>query len=263
MAQAKFRNSLRKIPQTRRQGLMAIGQIQPRSTNNSRTIVPPAQSVRIMQRYIGGESIRQIAREERRDRATVTKIVRSDEMHTFIQGMREAFYGLGFDALGAIQHALQERKDARIGYQLLTDIGVVQSREERIAIATQPMCIDRSMLTSFEVAMAEEEDGQINRVAYGCACALEESAENFGISLPTPEEIHHSRKVARVADQITGGRFHEICMTDGPEEKRIRQLAEEAVKHGDGRRALPLRHTQRALPHKKQAALAGQVTSRN
>jgi hypothetical protein len=216
-----------------------------------------------MQRFIGGESIRQIAREEQRDRATVTKIVRSDEMNAFVQRMRERFYGLGFDALGAVQHALQERKDARIGYQLLTDIGVVPSAEERYAISFQPIRIDKSALTPFEVAMAEDEDGQINGVAYGCACALEESAEHFGTSLPTPEEIRHSRKVARVADQITGGRFHEICVTDGLEEKRIRQLAEKAVKHGDARRALPPRHTQRALPHKKQAAIAGQVSSRN
>jgi len=64
-----------------------------------------------MQRYVAGESIRRIARQEQRDRATVTKIVRSDEMNTFVQKLRERYYGLGFDALGAMQHALQVQKD--------------------------------------------------------------------------------------------------------------------------------------------------------
>jgi hypothetical protein len=44
-----------------------------------------------MQRYIADDSIRQIAREEQRDRATVTRIVRSDEMNAFVQKMREEY----------------------------------------------------------------------------------------------------------------------------------------------------------------------------
>jgi len=216
-----------------------------------------------MQRYIGGESIRQIAREERRDRATVTKIVRSDQMNVVVLKMRERYYGLGFDALDAAQHSLQVQKDGRLGRQLLTDIGVVPTAEERYAIVTQPMSIDRSTLTPFELAMAEEEDGQINRVAYGGACAMETSANYFDIPLPTPDEVRHARKVAKVADEITGGRFHEICLTDGPEEKRIRHLAEQKVKREDGRRTLPPHRAQRALPHIKGKAMVGQVSSRN
>ena len=106
MATAKFgKSSLQGSERTRRHQLSAARQDQPRSTEKLRTIVPPPQSTRIMQRYIGGESIRQIAREEHRDRATVTKIVRSDEMQTFVHQMRERYYGLGFDALDAVQHS--------------------------------------------------------------------------------------------------------------------------------------------------------------
>jgi DNA-binding MarR family transcriptional regulator len=85
MTQAKFRTSLKAIQKTRGRQLRAINQNQPRSTKKPRTIVPPPQSTRIMQRYAGGENIRQIAREEQRDRATVTKIVRSEEMQDFVQ----------------------------------------------------------------------------------------------------------------------------------------------------------------------------------
>src|SRR5271167_1581762 len=96
-----------------RQQSTAISQNQPNSTKKPRTIVPPPQSARIMERYVGGESIRQIAREERRDRATVTKIVHSEEMNAFVQKMRERYYGLGFDALDAVQYTLQVQKDGR------------------------------------------------------------------------------------------------------------------------------------------------------
>lgn len=257
------RTPLQQFQKTRRQGLRTNRQNQPRSTKKPRTIVPPPQSARIMQRYIGGDSIRQIARDERRDRATVTKIVRSDEMNAVVQKMRERYFGLGFDALDAVQHTLQVQKDGRLGRQLLVDIGVAPSPAEICAIGSQPMAIDDSEMTPFEVAMTEDEEGQMKRIAYGCACALEASAEAFGTPLQTPDEIRHDRKVVAAAEEITGGRFLEICDEGGPEEKRIRQLAEQRVKREEARLLLPPRRSQRALPHKKQAAIVAQVTSRN
>src|SRR5882724_6165650 len=77
----------------------------PKSTKAPRTIVPPPQSQRIMQRFVAGQSMRQISREEGRARETITKIVRSDEMQIFVQQMRERFYGLGTDALDAVRHS--------------------------------------------------------------------------------------------------------------------------------------------------------------
>jgi hypothetical protein len=166
-----------------------------------------------MQRYVAGESIRQIAREEYRDRSTVTKIVRSDEMNALVQKMRERYYGLAFDAMDAVEDALKVQKDGRLGRQLLADIGVIPSAEERYPLAAEESTrIVKASLTPFEAAITEGAEGQMFRVAYGAACVLEESAENFGIQLPTPQQIHFRRKVAKVADEITGGRFHEICM---------------------------------------------------
>jgi hypothetical protein len=251
---------VQKDQKTRRQQLEAIVQTQPRSTKKPRTNVPPPQSARIMQRYVSGESIREIAREERRDRATVTKIVRSDEMNAVVQKMRATYYALGFDALNAVQHTLQVRKDGGLGRHVLSDIGVIPSPEERHAIASQP---DRAALTPFETAVAEDENGQINRVAYGMACAIEESARCFGTPLPTADEHRHLRRVAMIADKIAGGRFSEICANDSAAETRIRQLAEKMVRREEPQRLLSPRRVQRALPHEKQAALVGQVTSRN
>jgi hypothetical protein len=208
-----------------------------------------------MERYVAGDSIREIAREERRDRATVTKIVRSDKMNTVVQKMRERYYGLGFDALDAVQHTLRVRKDGGLGRQVLSDIGVIPSAEERYAIASQP---DRAALTPFEIAVAEDENGQINRVAYGMACAMEESARCCGTPLPNPEEYRRLRRVAMVADEIADGRFSQICMNDSGEEKRIRRLAEKTVQREETQRFLPLRRSQRALPPKRQAVITRQ-----
>jgi hypothetical protein len=114
LTQTDFKKEpLQKIQKTPRRQLRTIRQNQPSSTKKPRAIVAPPQSARIMQRYIGSDSIRQIAREEQRDRATVTKIVRSDEMNAVVQKMRERYYGLGFDALDAVQHTLQVQKDGR------------------------------------------------------------------------------------------------------------------------------------------------------
>jgi hypothetical protein len=233
-----------------RQQLKPISHDQPKSSRNPRTIVPPPQSARIMQRYIAGDSVRQIAREEQRDRATVTKIVRSDEMNAFVQKMREEYYGLAFEAMDAVRHTLKVQKDGRLGHQLLEDIGVIPSAEERCAMAAEETIkLERASLTPFEAAITEGEEGQRFHVAYGMACAIEESAKNFDFPLPTPEEIRFRRKVADAANEITGGRFHQICMTDGPEEKRIRQLAAQKVKRQEDRRLLSTSRIQRALPY--------------
>jgi len=270
MARKKVKmTSIQKIQKTRRQQLRTVNQNQPKSTENPRTIVPLPQSARIMKRYAGGESIRQIAREEQRDRATVTKIVRSEEMNAVVRKLREEYYGLGYDALGAVQHALKVQRDGRLGHQLLANIGVIPSAEERNAMAAEEaMNVDRASLTPFEVAMTEDEDGQplqgnMFRVAYGTACMIEEGAKGFDFEVPTPEEIRFRRKALKVANEITGGRFHEICMKSGPEEKRIRQLAEKKVKRQEARLLRSPRPAQQALPHKKLTAIAGQVSSRN
>ena len=131
----------------------------------------------------------------------------SHEMQAVVQRLCGEFYALGSDALEAIRYALVVRKDGRIGYQILNDLGAIPSREERIAIAAKPSNIDKSTLTRFELAVAEDEHGQINRVAYGMACAMEESARMYGTPSPTAEEYRRLRRIAEVADELSGDVF--------------------------------------------------------
>ncbi len=51
----------------------------PNSTKKPETIIPAPQRERILQKYVAGQSIREIAREENRARETVTKIIRCDD----------------------------------------------------------------------------------------------------------------------------------------------------------------------------------------
>jgi len=112
---------------------LKMGQSIPKSTNAGRTIVPPPQSQRIRERFVAGQSIRKFRAKNGRRVQTVTKIVRSEQMNAFVQQMREHFYGLGVDALDAVRHSLRKRKDGKLGYRLLSDIGVIHT--ERISTA--------------------------------------------------------------------------------------------------------------------------------
>jgi hypothetical protein len=118
------------------------------------------------------------------DRATVTKIVRSDQVGDYICKLKERFYGLGDDALDAVQHALREQKDARLGFQLLATIGAVPSAMELERLQT--------------VQATSDEEGAVREMGLrllGCAM---ERARVYGHDLPELKE--DLRKV--------GGRFN-------------------------------------------------------
>jgi len=110
-------------------------QHQPAKEGTSR--IPRPQRVRIMKKYVAGESIMQISREEGRNRETVARIVHGSEMQDYVRRKREQLYGLGDCAISALQHALNEQKDGRLAFQLLVHIGVIPSEREREALAAR------------------------------------------------------------------------------------------------------------------------------
>ena len=75
--------------------------------------------------------MRKIAREEKRDRETVRRVVRSEDVQLYIKLLRLQFFALGDPALDAILHQLVTGKDGRLGMEILTHIGVVPSERER------------------------------------------------------------------------------------------------------------------------------------
>ncbi len=109
---------------------LRTSQTQPEPAKKPRTNVPPPQSARITKRFIAGQSIRKIAREEGRDRETVKRIVQARDVQEFVALLRLQYFELGSDAVDAVHHQLKEGKDARLGLQILKDVGVVPSNTE-------------------------------------------------------------------------------------------------------------------------------------
>ena len=97
----------------------------------SQSRIPAPQRARIVQRFVSGQGIRQISREEKRSRVTVTRIVRASEVQAYVQDLRAAYYGLGQEAVDALRRSIRRTTDGKIAYQLLADIGVVPDQEER------------------------------------------------------------------------------------------------------------------------------------
>lgn len=121
-------------------------------------------------------------------------------------------------------------------------VGSLQSRAAARALLAnhaaeqaQALAAEFGDLTPYEAAMIEGEDAEIIPILLHMARVAEAKAEMFGIYLETPEEIRLAKKVAKLADEITDGRFLHIGLDDSNEEKRIRQLAEDVLK---GKRAM-------------------------
>lgn len=155
----------------------------------------------------------------------VPKHIQSAEMEAFVQEMRQRFYELACDALDAVRHSLEVRKDGRLGYRILVAMGVARRSGENHAIATQSKTIGKAALAPYEVA--DDEGWQIKPAALGMAYASEDTEEYLGVSAPALGEYQRVEKVVRVANK-TSERFAEMCMKDGPEEN-----AEEIVEVED------------------------------
>jgi hypothetical protein len=91
----------------------------------------------------------------------------------------------------------------------------------------QDQATEFANLTPYERAIVENEDPEIVHALLGLARMAELRAEAFRFSLETPEEIRHLKRVAKLANEMTEGKYREISLADPAEGKRIRDLAEE------------------------------------
>jgi hypothetical protein len=107
----------------------------PHKTTKTRGSYLPAPKVlRIQQRYLNGQNKSEIAREEKCDRETVTRIVQFPEVQNYIAQAQQEFFGLITDAMEAVRHALKVEKNAMIGLTVLERTGVTAYRGERMQL---------------------------------------------------------------------------------------------------------------------------------
>jgi hypothetical protein len=161
-----------------------VHQYQPRSTKNPRTIVPPPQSARIMQRYISGESLRKIAQEEHRDRATISKIVKGPEVAAYIEALRGKFYGALEIAMDSLLDELQNpnsRTRGWLAFEMLKDGGVIPKRSQTVGLELKT-----------PESEPEGEEASIRRIATALVKGAIERHRFYGLPLPEADEVEQS-----------------------------------------------------------------------
>jgi hypothetical protein len=108
-----------------------------KSPKKPRSYLPEPKILRIQQRHIAGENDSAIARAEKCDRHTVSKIVKAPEMAAYVAEMRARFNGFAPLALDAVEHGLTIAKDAKLAIEVLKDIGVIEPRENKVPVETE------------------------------------------------------------------------------------------------------------------------------
>jgi hypothetical protein len=179
---------------------------------------------------MNGESVRSISRKEGRARETVGRVINSDEARKIIQLMRSEVYGMAGDAIGAVRHGLLRQKDGRLGYKLLADLGAIPCSAETQSIAVLAMQPEAEELTPYERASAQDESGRINQIQLALVRIAQERASQFGLSMPTEDEIWRNRSVGALIDEMTFGKTLQISLADGLEFKRLRKLADDVLR---------------------------------
>ncbi len=161
-----------------------VHQDQPRSAKNPRTIIPPPQSARIMQRYISGQSLRKIAQEEHRDRATISKIVKGPEVTAYIEVLRGKFYGALEIAMAALLDELRNpnsKTRAWLAYEVLKDGGVIPNRSQTVGLELKT-----------PEPEPDTEQAAIKRIAVALVQGAIERHRFFGLPLPEADEVEQS-----------------------------------------------------------------------
>jgi hypothetical protein len=155
-----------------------------RSTGVPRTIIPPPQSARIMQRYISGESLRKIALAEHRDRATISKIVKSPEVAEYIEVLREKFYGALEIAMDALLDELRNPNSKTRGwlaFEMLKSGGVIPENDQKVKLELPVQQPD-----------PDTEQAGIKKIAVALVEGAIERHRFFGLPLPEADEVEQS-----------------------------------------------------------------------
>ncbi len=141
------------------------------------------QRMRIMQKYVGGKTQTEIAKEESVDRESVRRIVKAPEMDSYVEAKRELWRGLCDDALEVLRQKLKEG-DKDVALKVLASNGVIPPQgatlNHNVPPAANPNQDDRvkNLRACFADVMMER-----SRVFQTPMPELAEIAEENGIKL--------------------------------------------------------------------------------
>jgi hypothetical protein len=110
-------------------------------------------------------------------------------MQAHVRALRESWYGLGPHAIDAVDHALTKKRDGRLGFQVLSSLGVIPSPEER------------GLLTAALAEQPSDEDLRVWKIVVGLTQIAVEAKCVYGI--PDPQlEAYLKRVGGKIDEQL-------------------------------------------------------------
>ena len=149
--------------------------IQPKPAKKTRNRIPPVQRLRVMEKYALGRNQTAIASEEKINRETVARIVKSAEMETFTEEMRERWRGLCDSAVDSVRRLIA-KDDKQTVFRVLESNGIVAAQGQAQSISAQP-------------ATKPAGDGRVKELMEAFAAIAIERARVFKTPMPHLAEI--------------------------------------------------------------------------
>ena len=132
-----------------------------------------------MQLYALGKNQTAIAKQEKLNRETVGRIVRSEEMNDFVEQIRAQFRGLSELAIAALHQQLQEggKEAIEIAWRVLETNGIIPPEGQAVNYSTQ-----------MQDASANEENESVQKTLSAFGRIAMERARVFNCPMPELEE---------------------------------------------------------------------------
>jgi hypothetical protein len=155
--------------------------IQPKPAKKTRNRIPPIQRLRVMEKYALGTNQTAIAREENLNRESVARIVKSEEMQTFTEEIRERWRGLCEDAIQSVRRLIAS-DDRPTVLRVLESNGIIapQGQVQNLSVQT---------------AASPNQDERVNTLRACFADVMMERARVFKTPMPELNEIANERGI--------------------------------------------------------------------
>ena len=137
--------------------------------DEKRIRIPPGKLLQVQGRLLQGESQRQIARELRVSRRTVTRVIRTEDFQSVIQEHRGRLFSIVPAAVDSLRAGVTT--DPHLAFVFLRNLGIVPDREAMLALANATSSMNR------------EDQGGLRQAVMLAACMLE-SESVYGTKLP-------------------------------------------------------------------------------
>jgi hypothetical protein len=111
--------------------------IQRKPAKKMRNRIPPIQRLRVMEKYALGRNQTAIAREEKLNRESVARIVKSTEMEAFTEEIRERWRGLCDSAVESVRRLIA-KDDKQTVFRVLESNGIIAPRGQVQNLSVNP-----------------------------------------------------------------------------------------------------------------------------